>query len=141
MRRAKLLAAGLVVVALASAATLLVRAEDTSSGEWRSSGGDSTYKRYSPLAQINRDNVKNLRVAWRRPGLDPKLAQQFPKLRTNNYLRSTPTMIGGVLYAENSAGLLEAFDATTGETMWRQDTVPGMDAETSASSNRGVDLW
>ena len=45
-----------------SAGGLLIRAQDeTRTGEWRSSGGDSRYKRYSPLAQINRDNVKNLR--------------------------------------------------------------------------------
>src|SRR5262245_47236002 len=141
MTRLPLFVAGSVVIALATAGALILRAQDSTSGEWRSSGGDSAYTRYSPLAQINRDNVKNLRVAWRRPALDPKLAQQFPKLRTNNYLRSTPTMVGGVLYAENSAGLLEAFDATTGETIWRQEPPPGMESENSASSNRGVDFW
>jgi glucose dehydrogenase len=98
--------------------TFLVGAQDEARhGEWRSSGGDSSYQRYSPLAQITRDNVKNLRILWRRPALDPKLKEQFPKLRTNNYLRATPTMIGGVLYAPDAAGLIEAFDATTGETL------------------------
>ena len=131
-----------LVAALAVGGGLLVRAQDeTKNGEWRSSGGDSAYTRYSPLAQITRDNVKNLKVLWRRPALDPKLQQQFPKLRTNNYLRATPTMIGGVLYAPDSAGLLEAFDPTTGETLWRQEPVPDMANETSASSTRGVDFW
>src|SRR5262249_31116810 len=41
--------------------------DETRNGEWRSSGGDSSYKRYSPLAQITRDNVKNLKIVWRRP--------------------------------------------------------------------------
>ena len=120
---------------------LALAQDETRTGEWRSSGGDSAYTRYSPLAQINRDNVKNLRIVWRRPALDPQVPQQFPKLRTNNNLRATPTMIGGVLYAPGATGLLEAFDATTGETIWRQEPVPDMESETSASSTRGVDYW
>jgi glucose dehydrogenase len=135
-------AGGVLIVALAAAGGLLVLAQDeTRTGEWRSSGGDSTYKRYSPLAQITRDNVKNLRILWRRPALDPRLKERFPELRTNNYLRSTPTMIGGVLYAPDAAGLLVAFDAATGEVLWRQDPGPEMASETSASSTRGVDYW
>src|SRR6185295_7587312 len=131
-----------VVVALATVGSLVARAQDeTRRGEWRSSGGDSAYTRYSPLNQITRNNVKNLRILWRRPALDSRLRQQFPTLRTNNYLRSTPTMIGGVLYAPDSAGLLEAFDATTGETVWRQEPPSDMASETSASSTRGVDYW
>jgi glucose dehydrogenase len=133
---------GIVVIALAVAGGLLALAQDeTKNGEWRSSGGDSSYMRYSPLAQINRDNVKNLKILWRRPALDPALKAQFPKLRTNNYLRATPTMIGGVLYAPDSAGLLEAFDAATGQTIWRQEPVPEMESEGGASSTRGVDYW
>src|SRR6185436_18481494 len=112
----------ILLISIAIAGSLLALAQDeTKNGEWRSSGGDSAYTRYSPLAQITRDNVKNLKVLWRRPAVDPKLPQQFPKLRINNYLRATPTMIGGVLYAPDSAGLLEAFDPTTGETLWRQE--------------------
>jgi glucose dehydrogenase len=129
-------------MALAMCGSWLIRAQDeTRAGEWRSSGGDSTYKRYSPLAQITRDNVKNLRVVWRRPALDATLKEQFPKLRTNSYLRATPTMIGGVLYAPDATGLVQAFDATTGGLIWRQAPVPDMERETSASSTRGVDFW
>jgi quinoprotein glucose dehydrogenase len=132
----------ILLISIAIAGGLLALAQDeTKNGEWRSSGGDSAYTRYSPVAQITKDNVKNLKVLWRRPALDQKLKEQFPKLRINNYLRATPTMIGGVLYAPDSAGLLEAFDPTTGETLWRQEPVPGMENETSASSTRGVDFW
>ena len=142
MSHARLRIAGALVAALAICGGWLIRAQDeTRAGEWRSSGGDSTYKRYSPLAQITRDNVKNLRVVWRRPALDPALKAQFPKLRTNNYLRATPTMIGGVLYAPDATGLVQAFDATTGQLIWRQAAVPDMADEASASSTRGVDFW
>ena len=57
---------------LAIAGGLLVRAQDeTRNGEWRSSGGDSAYTRYSPLAQITRDNVKNLRIPVAPSGARP----------------------------------------------------------------------
>src|SRR5947209_2751047 len=59
----------------------------------------------------------------------------------DSYLRATPTMIGGVLYAPDAAGLIEAFDAATGQTIWRQDPGPEMASEVSASSTRGVDYW
>ena len=33
--------------------------------EWRAYSADPGSSKYSPLDQINRDNAKNLRVAWR----------------------------------------------------------------------------
>ena len=33
--------------------------------EWRYYGGDAGSTKYSPLDQINKDNVKDLRIAWR----------------------------------------------------------------------------
>jgi quinoprotein glucose dehydrogenase len=142
MRHVRPLRFGVLLAVLGIGGSWLVLAQDeTRSGEWRSSGGDSTYKRYSALSQINRDNVKNVRIAWRHPALDPKLKEQFPNLRTSNYLLSTPTMIGGVLYAPDAAGLIQAFDATTGEMIWRQEPTPDMASEVNASSTRGVDFW
>ena len=41
------------------------RAGQSPPGEWWCCGGDSSSTKYSPLDQINRDNVKNLRIAWR----------------------------------------------------------------------------
>ena len=67
-------------------AALLIRAQDElRSGEWRSSGGDSTYKRYSAGANYA-NNVKNLRVVWRHAALDPG-SRAVSQTRTNNYLR------------------------------------------------------
>src|SRR6185295_14971050 len=61
-----------------------------------------------------------LRVAWRRPQIDPDFAAHYPNLRLSNNYRSTPLMAGGVLYATNAVGIAEAFDPETGKTMWRQ---------------------
>ena len=39
--------------------------ERAGNAEWRTYGGDLANTRYSPLDQINRDNFKDLEVAWR----------------------------------------------------------------------------
>ena len=80
---------GLVV-----ATAVAIRSQDRApSNEWRYFGGNKAFTRYSPLALINRDNVKNLRIAWRRPAVSEQLTQAFPELRPNNYLRSTPIAV------------------------------------------------
>lgn len=109
--------------------------------EWRTYGSDKAFTRYSPLDQINRDNVKNLRIAWSRPAVDPLIKDQFPDLSPSNYFRGTPIMIKGVLYAPNGVGLMEAFDASTGKTKWVQQPVEPTLKEAAGQSTRGVAYW
>src|SRR5262245_37798847 len=95
-----------VVLLLATAGAIAFHAQRRPlPGEWRYFGGDRTFTRYSDLDQINRDNVKNLRVAWRKPAVDPELLKTHPDLRVNGQLRTTPLMINNVLYAPNAIGL------------------------------------
>ena len=110
-------------------------------GEWRYFGGDEAFTRYSPLDRIDRANVGDLEIVWRRPGVDPALREAFPDLRVNAYLRSTPVMIDGVLYAPNALGLLEAFDPATGETVWRQASFAATLEEVAGRSTRGAAYW
>ena len=77
----------------------------TAYGEWRSYASDKANTKYTPLDQIDRDNVSKLRVLWRRPGVDPKLTETFPDLSPSNDFRATPLMLGGVLYTSNSVRL------------------------------------
>jgi len=108
-----------VCLGLAVATAATIRAQERGpANEWRYFGGNKAFTRYSPLAQINRGNVKDLRIAWRRPAVSDQLTQAFPELRPNNYLRSTPIVIDGVLYAQNVHGLVVAFDGETGKTVW-----------------------
>ena len=61
-------------------------------GEWRSYGNNEGSTRYSPLDQINRDNVKNLQVAW---------TWKFDNFGTpaeTVTTETTPLMVNGVLY-------------------------------------------
>ncbi len=66
--------AALLVSMIATAGAQLKPA----SGEWQSYGGDKGFSRYSPLAQINGENVSKLHVVWRRGALDPQVVDKFP---------------------------------------------------------------
>ena len=106
---------------LASAGLLAQSRDGGANGEWRYYTGDLGSTRYSPLAQITAENVKNLRVVWRRTAVDPELKQAFPDVSPSNYLRSTPIVVDGVLYAPNAVGFLEAFDAATAASCGSSD--------------------
>ena len=110
-------------------------------GEWRYYTGDLGSKRYSPLAQITAENVKNLRVVWRHTAVDPELRQAFPDVSPSNYLRSTPIVVDGILYAPNAMGFLEAFDAATGKLVWKQKPLAPTLGEVAGQSTRGVTYW
>ncbi len=57
------LAAGLALLAPSGMRFL---AQGTAAGaEWRAYAGTTASTKYSPLDQINRNTVKNLRIAWR----------------------------------------------------------------------------
>ena len=83
LRHRKLSGAGALIILIA-AVTLTVRSQGRTV-EWRYFGGDKAFTRYSSADQITRDNVKNLRIAWRRPAVDEKLTQAFPGLRVNAF--------------------------------------------------------
>ena len=110
-------------------------------GEWRSYASDKANTKYTPLEQIDRDNVSKLRVLWRRPGVDPELTETFPDLSPSNDLRATPLMLGGVLYTSNSVGLVEALDPGTGETLWIQEPIHEGFQGVAGRSTRGVAHW
>ena len=107
-RTRPILIAGLCFGLLAVQADEVHAQQSAVHGEWRSYGADRANTKYTPLAQIDRDNVSRLRVLWRRPGVDPKLTETFPDLNPSGDFRSTPLMLGGVLYTSNSVGLVEA---------------------------------
>ena len=60
---------------------------------------------YSPLNQINRTNVRNLKMVWTR-GLGPGIQE------------GTPLVYRGVLYMPNPSDLIQAMNAATGELLW-----------------------
>jgi len=106
-------------------------------GEWRYYGGDNGQTRYSPLAQIDRNNVASLEIAWRWT-----TANHGPAPEARN--QTTPLMIDGVLYfTAGSRRNVVAVDAATGETLWvwRIDEGRRWEAAPRRNSGRGVAFW
>jgi glucose dehydrogenase len=116
-------------------------AADATTGQWSYYGGSKRFDRYSALSQVSADNVSQLRTVWTRPGLDATLLQRYPDLTPSNYLRGTPILIDGILYAPNAVGLVEAFDPATGKTVWVQQPFSDSLREAAGQSSRGVDYW
>ncbi|MCY4507986.1 MAG: PQQ-binding-like beta-propeller repeat protein, partial [Acidobacteria bacterium] len=133
----------LLVLGVAGPAAFGVQAQTggDASGEWSYFGGTRAFTRYAPLDQIDRSNVSSLRVAWRRPAVDASVTGAFPELEPSGYLRSTPILVDGVLYASNAVGLVEAFDPGTGETLWLQDPpLPTLEGVAGRGAH-GVAFW
>jgi len=110
-------------------------------GQWRVHGGDMGFTRYSSLDQIHAGNVHDLEIAWRRPALGPELQSRYPDLGPGSQIRATPLMIDGVLYATNAIGLVEAFDAGTGATIWVQEYEEGPAGPPRSGPTRTVGYW
>lgn len=143
MQRFKQFSALLGCLMLLASVALPARGKDpVKKGEWRFYGGDQGSRKYSPLDQINRDNVKNLKVAWTWDSPDLKIMEQNQKLYTLGY-EATPLMINGVLYISTSLSQVAAINAATGQTIWVYDP---RSYETGHPTNlgflhRGVAYW
>ena len=90
---------------------------------------------YSPLDQVDRENVNRLRLVWTR-GL------------SSGYHEGTPLVYGGTLYMPNPNDHLQAIEAATGDLLrgYRRETPEGA-AETLAAAaglvsvNRNVAIY
>ena len=77
---------------------------------------------FSPLDQINRQNVQQLQLAWSW-AMDDSGAQE-----------ATPLVYDGVMYLPNPRGVIQALDAATGDLIWEYR--PGV-AQTPAPTPSG----
>ena len=76
--------------------------------------------KYSPLSQITKNNVRNLKVAWRWTSADREIQMSNPTLRSPRH-EDTPLMVNGVLYTVTPLGIVAALDPGTGEQRWSYD--------------------
>ena len=79
--------------------------EDPAPGDWLTWRRTPNGWGYSPLDQVNRDNVGSLRLVWTRA------------LATGGQ-EGTPLAYGGTLYFPNPNDVLQAIDAVTGDLKW-----------------------
>jgi len=125
--------------------------------DWPMYGHDGDSSRYSPLTQINADNVSKLQQAWTfhmKPA-DTAAAASAPVLAPappanggggagggvaarlqQRRSEATPLMANGVLYLPSPFNRVLALDATTGKQIWEY-LVPSNDN----ASMRGVAYW
>jgi alcohol dehydrogenase (cytochrome c) len=87
-------------------------------------------QRFSPLTRINRDNVKDLKLAF---------AVLLGGQVGNGYLEATPLAENGFLYITDSSGVLYKIDAGSGDAgriVWAMDP-----KQERPGPNRGAALW
>ncbi|MEE2776764.1 MAG: pyrroloquinoline quinone-dependent dehydrogenase [Acidobacteriota bacterium] len=130
-------AVGVCIVTIAIVACAPPIERGTEGGAWRYYGGDAASTRYSPLTQIDSANASQLEIAWRWSSAE--LDQEM----VDGYLRTTPLMINGRLYA--TAGTIRsvvALDPATGELLWKFTPEERERAGGSrGGSGRGVAWW
>ncbi len=80
---------------------------------------------YSPLDQINRQNVTQLQLAWSW-AMDDTGANE-----------ATPLVYDGIMYLPNPRGVIQALDAATGDLIWQYRPAAAKAAEGSDAS-RGI---
>jgi quinoprotein glucose dehydrogenase len=98
---------------------------------WSAYGGGVEDIRYSSLNQINRANVKSLKVAWTFDTGDAFHGSEF---------QCNPLVIDGVLYATTPKLNVVALDATNGKLIWRFDPSEGQKV-VFKMRNRGLTYW
>jgi len=88
---------------------------------------------YSPLDQIDRSNVGDLRMAWSRA-------------LTRGRQQGTPLVYNGVMYMPNPRDVIQAIDAVTGDLLWehrreRPDDLEQFIFPTLSEGNRNIAIY
>jgi quinoprotein glucose dehydrogenase len=107
-------------------------------GDWPAYGRDPGGSRYSPLAQINRKNVSNLKVAWtyRTGAAEVKAASS-----RRAAFEATPILVDGLLFLSTPYNRVIALDPATGIEKWTYDPQVKLDRHYSETTSRGVSAW
>lgn len=94
--------------------------------EWPSFGRDYSNQRFSPLNQINTDNVRQLAAAWHYKSGVPATFQ------------ATPIVVNGTMYLSLPHNHVVALNARTGEQLWRYEHKKREWKLCCGPANRGV---
>ncbi len=93
--------------------------------EWKEYLGGPERNHYSPLEQINKSNVKQLKIAWEYHTLD------------SGQIQCNPIIVDGVLYGMTATTRPFAIDAATGKEIWKGKS----EGPDNFSTSRGVSYW
>lgn len=127
-----LLLVGFLTVSMAACKKSSPSMGRSDAADWTTYGRTSDEQRFSPLNQINEQNIGQLGLRWSR------------ELGTSRGLEATPLVSNGVIYTTGEWSVAYALDAKTGETLWTFDPkVPRARAVNICCDvvNRGVALY
>ncbi len=116
-----------------------VFAQSEPGGDWPYYGHDAGGMRFSPLTQINRENVAKLKVAWIFHSGD---ISEESRDRKRSGFETTPILVDGTLYLTTPFNRVIALDPATGKQRWAYD--PKIDQGLDYGDglvNRGVSTW
>ncbi len=104
---------------------------------WLMMNGDYGATRYSKLSQINRENVKNMRMVWAMAlGGMQDVGQNGPENEVN------PLIDNGFMYTTDGWGTvykIDVRDPNRGQFVWVTD--PGVKHQGNVPRTRGIALW
>ena len=108
-------------------------AADDEPQNWLAHGRSYDEQRFSPLTQINAQNVAELGLAW------------YLDLGTHRGLEATPLVVDGVMYLSGAWNNIYAIDAGSGVLLWHYDpevSRPWVAAHACCDAvSRGVAVW
>src|SRR3984885_3194670 len=116
---------------------------DSDPGNWLTHHKDYSAQRFSPLNQINKDNIKNLHVAWtlQLGGIEGG------GIWSHGGLEGTPLAADGFLYVTDGWGSVYKVDThgALGRLLWKMDPKTDHDWAGAVAccgvDNRGVGLY
>lgn len=127
----------LVILCLAFASSLA--GQTSRRVEWANYGNDPGGMRYSPLTQVNRDNVAKLKLAWVYHTGDMSNGTAYPR---KSEFESTPIFVDGTLYLTTAFNRIVALDPVSGKERWTFDPQINLASKYSEGlMNRGVSTW
>ncbi|MGQ2952051.1 MAG: glucose/quinate/shikimate family membrane-bound PQQ-dependent dehydrogenase [Agrobacterium sp.] len=106
-------------------------------GDWHQYGRTPYGQRYSPLTQVNVDNVSQLKEAWRYQTGDVKLPDDVGETT----YQVTPLKVGNTLYICTPHNWAIAIDAATGKEKWKYDPNVGLNPDRQHQTCRGVSYY
>ena len=107
----------LLLAAVIAAAAVLIAADGPNFTTWDGNGGGADHSQYSSLRQINKNNVKQLQVAW--------------MYESGNNPTFNPVVVDGTMYV-GAQNAIVALDAATGKEIWKHQ---------GGGAARGITYW
>ena len=139
--RSRLVAAALLVaIAPGFFAEAAPPGETGAIAEWPSYGGDPGGSRYTPIGDINAENLSQLEIAWTYRTGD--VSDGKGEFSVTSAFELTPLMVDGSLFACTPFNRVIALDPETGAKRWSFD--PGIDLTANYANQfvcRGVATW